>query len=404
MTALTIDTRPTAATRGRKGDGSVTWVAARGKYRVRVPREDDPGRPIERWSPGPQSPAAERAAHALRTSLVADRDRGAPVVARDLTVAAWLEEWMALQASKRPATVRAYRARIDQYLIPTLGRYRLADLDARHIQRAYDRLRERPSARRDGLSESTILAAHKVLTAALNDALHANPPKVATNQARRVRVIDDAPEIEPPTIDQVQALFDGCDPDDPMRAYYLVAYWTGARQGELTGVRWSDIDWTGRTITYRRQAPQRGDQDRTRRRLKAGRARSVVVPQAVLDVLAALPRHATSPLVFQHTDGTGRALTQGIIRGHFDRVTAALDLRPPTGSDVDHFRPHDLRHAWATLMLEAGASSPLVQAAGGWSSPAQLDRYGHVRPQRGGRAYRLVIDALGDDATWYGIR
>lgn len=399
MHAATTTNAP--KTRRRKGDGSVTWIARRGQYRVRVPQRDRPGSPIERWSPGPETPAQERAAHALRNSLIADRDIGGPVLDRTLTVGQWLDEWMGLQAGKRPETVRAYRARIDLYLIPALGRYRLADLDGPHIQRAYDRLRQRPGQRRERLSESTILAAHKVLTAALNDARKANPPRIATNPAERVTVRDASPEIEPPTIDQVATLIDSLDPADPMRAYYLVAYWSGARQGEIAGLRHSDVDPDARTLTYRRQADHATGRGR---RLKAGGGRTVVIPQDVVDAIAALPRHASSPLVFHQADG--RALSQSIIHGHFQRACAALDLTPPTGSDLDHFRPHDLRHAFATLMRQAGAADVFLMGALGHASTKQLDRYSHVRPTRGGQAYYLVLGSLGaaDARDWYGIR
>jgi integrase len=395
--------RPT--TRARKGSGSVTWIAARGQYRVRVPRQDRPGSPYDQWSPGPESPAARKVADDLRIATLADLARGVPIIDRTRTVGAWLDEWLANQSGKKPQTVRAYRQRVEWYLMPFLDRVRLADLAPHHIQSAYQRLRTDGSPRGRGpVSETTIGLAHKVLIAALNDARRADPPLVATNQAERVTVRHDSPDIEPPTIDQVQRLVDVLDPTDQMRPFYLVAFWTGARQGEIFGLRWSDVDADGRTLAYRKQAPQRGDGERTRRPLKAGRPRTIVVPQVVIDALDALPRHPTSTLVF-HTS-TGKPLNQRNVKRHFDDAQARAAIAPPQGADLDHFRLHDLRHAWATTMLSAGATAVLVQGLGGWSSLDMLDRYGHVRPQRGGRAYQLVVDALGaDDARdFYGIR
>ena len=406
-------TATAAAARARKGDGSVTWNAARKAYRVRVPQRDRPGQPIERWSPGPESPAAEKAAHALRARLIVDRDTGAPVLDRSLTVGAWLEEWLATKSSARPATRRAYRLRVDQYLVPTLGRHRLADLTPVQIQRAYDRLRESGGERVERLTETTILAVHKTLITALNDARDATPPRIATNPARRLTIRDDAPEIEPPTAAQVATLADCLGASDgptdaAYRAFYLVAFWTGARQSEIFGLRWSDVDDDARTISYRKQAPQQRDvtahQRFARTRLKAGRGRTVAVPGFVVDALRDLPGHGGSALIFHRPDGT--PWRQWQVKAHYDAAQARCAIAPPDGSDLDHFRLHDFRHGFATMMREAGANDALLLYALGHSSTSMMDRYSHVRPQPGGPAYRAVIDALGADAArdQYGIR
>lgn len=406
--------KATNDTRARRGDGSVAWIASKGRYRISVPRRDRPGEPIREWSAGPECPAQEKIAQDRRIAILAERNAGGGYVAASGTVAEWLDEWMGLQTGKPASTVRAYRTRIDLYLVPTLGRYRLKDLDAPQIARAYDRLRlpadQRPAprdgrkVRREMLSESTIQAAHKVLVAALNDAMRANPPRIRSNPAERLTVQNDAPEIEPPTIDQVVAIMAELSRTaDPYYAFYQAARWSGARQGELFGLRRSDVDPVGRTLTFRRQNAVDGGR---RRGLKAGRTRTVVVPQYVVDAILDQPIHARSPLAFTRADGSGLPLTQGVMRGHFDRLTERLDIRPPHGADLDHFRLHDIRHAFATMMRQAGAIDALLAAAMGHSSVTMLERYSHIRVVRGGQAYQLVVGSLtADDARdYYGIR
>jgi integrase len=39
---------------------------------------------------------------------------------------------------------------------------------------------------------------------------------------------------------------------------------------------------------------------------------------------------------------------------------------------------HDLRHTWATRMIEKGMSPAVVQFLGGWGSPKMLQRYTHI--------------------------
>jgi integrase len=400
-------------TRARRGQGSVAWIESKGRYRISVPRRDRPGEPIREWFAGPESPARRAAAEDRRIEMLADRNAGGSVAASG-TVAEWLDEWMGLQSGKPDTTIRAYRSRVDLYLVPTLGRYQLRNLKATDIARAFDKLRlpadQRPRPR-DGrairgrvLSESTIQAAHKVLTAALNDAMRTDPPRIRTNPAEQVRVQDDAPEIEPPTIAQVVAIMSHLSQTaDPYYAFYQAARWSGARQGELFGLRRSDVDRNERTLTFRRQVQRT---EGRRRGLKAGRTRSVVVPQYVVDAILDQPIHQRSPYAFTRADGTGRPLTQGVMRGHFDRMLARLGICPPPGADLDHFRLHDLRHAFATMLREAGAIDALLAAAMGHSSVTMLERYSHIRVRRGGQAFRLVVDSLGaeDARDYYGIR
>jgi integrase len=401
-------------TRARRGQGSVAWIESKGRYRISVPRRDRPNDPIREWSPGPQTPQAEQVAQDRRVAILAARNAGQVAVASGSgTVAEWLDEWIALQTGKDPKTIAEYRGRVDLYLVPTLGRYRLKTLKPADIARAYDRLRlprgERPAprdrrpSRVDYLSETSIRLAHKTLVAALNVAMRMDPPRILSNPAELISVGNDQPEIEPPTIDQVDAMLaDLAERSDPMLAYYLAARWSGARQGELAGLRRSDVDPESHTLTFRRQVPTVADG--RRRGLKAGRARSVVVPRFVIDAILAQPVHHRSPLAFHRPDGS--PLTHNLGGGHFLRLTTRLDLRPSNGADLDHFRPHDLRHAFATMMREAGGMDALVAQAMGHASVTMLERYSHIVPRRGGRAYQLVVTSLGaDDARdFYGIR
>jgi len=400
----------------RRGQGSTAWIASKGRYRISVPRLDRPDDPIREWFPGPQSPAQFDRADARRIEILAHRNAGGSTVVGTGSVAEWLDEWLARQDGPK---VRAYRSRIDLYLVPALGRKRLKDLGAPDIRKAYARLRlpadQRPRPR-DGraprvelLSESTILAVHKVLSAALNDARREDPPLIKSNPCELVDVIADDPEIQPPTIDQVDAMLgDLAARDDAYLPLYLAMRWSGARQGELFGLLRDDVSRQDRTLTFRRQLADAPDQHGRvrRRRLKAGRTRTVVVPQFVVDAILDQPVHHRSPLAFTRADGTGRPMTQGVLKGHFDRLVSRLGICPPHGADLDHFRPHDFRHAFATMMREAGADDHRIQAAMGHASVTMLERYSHIVPRRGGQAYQLVVGALGaDDARdFYGIR
>jgi hypothetical protein len=80
---------------------------------------------------------------------------------RVLTVANWLEIWLATRAHVRDKTLRGYTAHVKLHLVPHLGQVLLAELDVGHLDRAFTAL-----LRQDGI---TVATTHRVL-ATLNTA------------------------------------------------------------------------------------------------------------------------------------------------------------------------------------------------------------------------------------------
>jgi hypothetical protein len=67
------------------------------------------------------------AAHALKELLRRVDDIGLHDEYR-LTVAQYLEEWLASKRGLRPSTRQAYRSHLDHYLVPHVGAVKLVDL------------------------------------------------------------------------------------------------------------------------------------------------------------------------------------------------------------------------------------------------------------------------------------
>ena len=57
---------------------------------------------------------------------------------------------------------------------------------------------------------------------------------------------------------------------------------------------------------------------------------------------------------------------------------------------LPRYRVHDLRHGYATMLLEAGVDPRVVQAMLGHATAALLTRYEHVRPVM----HQAVADAI----------
>ena len=96
----------------------------------------------------------EAAAAARRAVLDGPADRAA---AGAWTVARWLRHWLAqAEPHLRPSTVHGYRDHIDRYLIPSLGRVTLADLNARRLQACFDLLAHQRTRNGTLIAASTV--------------------------------------------------------------------------------------------------------------------------------------------------------------------------------------------------------------------------------------------------------
>lgn len=363
----------------RRAVGSVRYQDARGRWEIRL-RERPGGLPTSTYIRGPETAELRRAAEEELARRIEGLGRGARHTPRRLTVGAWLEQWIEDKRASE-ATIRAYRNRIELYLIPTLGRVKLADLAPADIRRAMRALERMPGTRTGRLSVGTIDAAYRVLAAALQDAW--TEGLIGMNVARLARVPRSSTHVEPPTQSELDRILEAIGEPD-MRAFFLTLRWTGARVGEVRGLERRFLDLEARTVTIHRQPGGRALKTRASRR-------TLVIPRHVAEELERVPRRLGSDLVFP-------AVTEHRVRLAFDRALEASGARPSAHADLAKYRPHDLRHAFATLLLESGASPATVAAWLGWSSLRELDRYGHVTPAPGGDAARRVLDAFGEDA------
>lgn len=114
---------------------------------------------------------------------------------------------------------------------------------------------------------------------------------------------------------------------------------------------------------------------------KSGRSRHVVLNPEAITLLQAQPRIDGNPYVFP-----GRVHGQPLnnpIKG-FKRILAA--------AGIENLRIHDLRHSFASLAVNAGATLYDVQHLLGHASPQTTQRYAHLADER----LRKVSGAVGE--------
>jgi integrase len=319
---------------------------------------------------------------------------GSSTTSENMTLGVFLEEWLTdvVRLSVRPRTYVSYRYIVRIHLAPSLGQRPLAALSPADVQ-AF--LNAKSAA---GLSPRTVAYLRGVLRQALGHAERMD--LVGRNVARLARPprIPHRP-VSPLTVEQART-FLAAIRGDRLEALYLVALGCGLRQGEILGLRWSDVDLEAGTLTVR-HALQRVDGHLVLVEPKSATSRRVVpLPALVREALVAhrvrqdqecLPLHPEpgdvfADLVFTTTLGTpldGISVTR-----RFQRILRAAGL--------PRQRFHDLRHACASLLLAQGVPARVVMETLGHSEISlTLNTYSHVLPSLGREAALRMDEVLG---------
>lgn len=254
------------------------------------------------------------------------------------TVAEWTAVWMERRRSQvRPHTRVNDEGVSRNYVLPHLGDLRLHEVDRRTLERVYARLLAEGG--RDGrpLASSTVRSVHIMVRSVLRDACQAG--WIEENPAEKAR----PPRLDPTAVEL---------PDDPSiwtgeqaaaflrhvdshrwRALWHLAVGTGARRGELVGLRWVDVRLDRAEVRIRRSLSVVGGEVALLP-TKSARPRVLCIADSVVDAIA---RHPTS------TNASGPTRPSGNSGGTWCsplRQVATSLLRPSRPRGVVSSRAH----------------------------------------------------------------
>ena len=157
--------------------------------------------------------------------------------------------------------------------------------------------------------------------------------------------------------------------DQKYETLFMVAIFSGARQGELLGLKWSDIDWDKKQIHIKRTFTKgRFFVPKT----KESRRKIDIGPKVMTQLKKwklACPVNALD-LVFPN-DAGGPINYSNMVQRHFFPALKAAGL--------PRIRFHNLRHTFASLKIEQGENIKYIQSQLGHSSPmVTLTVYAHL--------------------------
>lgn len=149
----------------------------------------------------------------------------------------------------------------------------------------------------------------------------------------------------------------------------IFALSTGLRAGNVVCLKWNQVD-LGRRVLW-----LYGDQT------KNGEDLSVSLNDSAMAILHAR-RHIHREWVFTYR---GRPIQRFTTRAWYK----ALDR-----AGIENFRWHDLRHTWASWLVQEGVPLYALQEMGGWKTVGMVRKYAHLSPAHNLKFAQTIDAAL----------
>ena len=169
---------------------------------------------------------------------------------KDLTINDLYNLWVQIKRGLKDNTFQNYKYMYTQFVKPDFGNMRIVNLKRTDVRAFYNRL-----ADEQNIKASTIDSIHTVLHQVIeigveDDYLRYNPSDNALKELKKAHN-NDSVKRRALTI-QEQELFEGfLSKQGKYNKWYpifTIMLWTGLRVGEITGLRWCDIDFEEETI------------------------------------------------------------------------------------------------------------------------------------------------------------
>lgn len=287
----------------------------------------------------------------------------------DLTLGDFADKWLAVKKSEvRPGTYNSYKHHLKNQILPFFGSNRkIRSISTENIEQFKADLSEK--------TMSPATASKHILTLSMMLKVAVIWKHLTENPAQFVkRPRHDKPEMEFITPSEMDTLILATAPR--YQSLIMTACYSGARKGELLGLKWKDI----RTLQSSIKIERTLQQGKLYKPKNKSSQRLVKVPGVVIK---ALEKHKSNlvmeglpvgPDDFVFVDKKGMA---------FDtNYTTRFIFKPALmRAEIRHIRFHDLRHSYAAKAISDNRPIKWIQRQLGHSSiQITLDTYGHLLP------------------------
>jgi len=256
------------------------------------------------------------------------------------------------------------------HAFPVIGRLSLDQIGTSAITAIVQRLKDA------GYARGTINRVLAMIRRAFNLARKWGIPGAQSNPASGLTVGPDVLRSRYLTPEETQRLLKSIREDGNRLAAdaILLLLLTGARRNEISHAKWEFVHWEPKTLFVPLS--------------KSGRPRSIVLNDSALAVLKSITPIADNPYIFP-SPLTGRPCPSLFFPWERMRERAGLPA----------LRLHDLRHSFASFLVNRGVSLYVVQQLLGHVNFRTTQRYSHVMPQVLASAASMLDGVVGNGPT-----
>lgn len=357
--------------------------------------------------------------------IIHDMDDGIRTDNLKLTLNDLYTIWLDVKKGLKPNTFNNYRYMYEHFVKNSLGQYEVRLLHRTDIKRFYNHLVDV-----EGLKVNTVgtihLIIHQILQLAVeDDVLRKNVSDNGLRDLKKVRGLHQN-KRKALTIAQ-QDLFLTFLKNNPKYNHwyptFAIMLGSGLRVGELTGLRWQDIDLKNNVINvnhtlvfYERSKAKRTGFGINTPKTKAGN-RSVPMIKTVKDAFLQQREYLKDNNLesidiidgfqdFIFINRFGHVQHQGTLNKAIKRIIRdanfeALDKNPSIKEEnlLPNFSCHTLRHTFTTRLIESGMNVKVIQEALGHSDiQTTLDIYADVTKELKQQQFANFEDFIAEDA------
>lgn len=312
------------------------------------------------------------------TELKYKLEHGIFVEEKKIMLDDWFKTWMEEYKKNRVkiGTYNNYCKYYDSILRKRLGNKQITEIRGEHIQKLYN----------DLAKEEYAISSIKIVSAVLNGCfkqamrnglIERNPVTLAELPRETEKKFRQAMSKEH------QELFMSHAEGSYLYNFFAVMLRTGMRNGEMRGLKYTDIDkkkkviHVQRTLKYIEGQGYMEDTPKTRTS-----KRDIPLTADTLKLLEAQRNYWGFKVEkldrYLFCNEKGEPLSRDRVQSETDRIVKRIREE---GNDFEHITAHIFRHTFATRAIEAGMQPQVLKTILGHSSLAMtMDLYSHVLP------------------------
>ena len=263
----------------------------------------------------------------------------------------WFIFWVTnLIGNARTNTVLSYKSKYNTWIKPVLGSMAINDIMPYNCIEVFNNMRK--AGRKDSTIDQVRIVMHLIFSSAVeNRLITSNPVTKSTRLSSTIVAFKDTRFL---TRAEQRLFIDEAKKHKHYNQFAFVLQ-TGIRYGELTGLRWCDIDFDNRIMHIVRQAfymedhgefivgPPKSDKG----------YRDIYLTDEAMAILAdqAKRHHTLEDYIFVGDDF--KPIKRAIYNMQLKRICEKIGIDP--------FSIHKLRHTFATRCIEAGVKPKTLQ-------------------------------------------